>query len=241
MCLARCPKGAIRRLPKVKPRTHSWALAALLCVTTSASAFAQRDYCSFTLAKLKYGGGGDWYANPSSLKNLANYLRTETRAEVCPEPAVVEAGSPQLHQYPFLYMTGHGNVVFSPAEAENLRRYLQAGGFWLMDDNYGLQRYIRRELQKHFSDFVLQELPSDHPVYRGPYSFPDGLPKIHEHDGKPAQAFGLFWQGRLCGVLTYECDLSDGWEDESVHHDPEPVRRAALQMGANLVLYALSR
>lgn len=211
--------------------------AAGCCVWLSSLAQPQ---CSFGIAKLHYGGGGDWYANPSALTNLIAFAQRETGAQICPEPVVVEAGSPQLHQYPFLYMTGHGNVVFSPAEAENMRRYLQAGGFWLIDDNYGMQRFIRRELAKHFADFTLAELPTNHPVYRAHFTLPEGIPKIHEHDGKPAQAFGLFWQGRLCGVLTFECDLSDGWEDPEVHSDPEPVRRKALEMGTNLIVYAIS-
>ncbi len=213
----------------------------LLAAPLTAPLAAQDEGCSFTVAKLKYGGGGDWYANPSALKNLLAFIRTNTRVQVCAEPVVVEAGSAQLMQYPFIYMTGHGNVVFTPAEAENMRRYLQAGGFWLMDDNYGMQRFIRRELQKHFADFTLQELPTDHPVYTRFYRFEKGLPKIHEHDGKPAQAFGLFWQGRLCGLLTFECDLSDGWEDPEVHNDPETVRRMALEFGTNLMLHAISR
>ncbi|MDX2061797.1 MAG: DUF4159 domain-containing protein [Bacteroidia bacterium] len=195
--------------------------------------------CTFRLAKLKYEGGGDWYSNPSALPNLLGFLRAKTNTAVCPDEEVVEPGSAQLFQYPFVYLTGHGNVVFSPQEVENLRTYLQAGGFLLMDDNYGLHSYAKREIAKLFPDVPLREIPWDHPIYRQAFRFERGIPKIHEHDGKPAQAFGIELEGRLVLVLTYEADLSDGWEDPEVHHDPEAIRQQALQMGANLVLYAI--
>lgn len=192
---------------------------------------------SFKIAKLKYNGGGDWYANPSSLPNLFKYIRANTRANIYVEEEVVEPGSAELYQYPMLYMTGHGNVEFSTAEAQNLRKYLLAGGFFLIDDNYGLNPYIVREMKKVFPEYQFVEIPFTHPVYQTPFKFPNGIPKIHEHDGKPAQLFGIIHEGRLLCLLTYECDLGDGWEDPEVHNNPEEIRAKALQMGANIVYY----
>ncbi len=195
---------------------------------------------SFAIGKLKYEGGGDWYANPTSLENLFRYIRQNTRATPELREAVVEPGSPEIFQFPMLYMTGHGNVVFSSQEAENLRKYVEAGGFWVIDDNYGMQKYIRRELAKVFPENELIEVPFSHAVYKQHFAFENGIPKIHEHDGKPAQAFGIFIDGRLGVFLTYETDLGDGWEDSSVHSNPPAVREKALQMGTNLVLYAIT-
>ncbi len=190
------------------------------------------------LALLKYNGGGDWYANPTSLTNLANFCNTSLGTDLNPEYATVDVGSADLFNYPFVHMTGHGNVVFSPAEAENLRNYLIGGGFLHADDNYGLDPYIRVALKQVFPELTLVELPFEHDIYKQKFKFPNGLPKIHEHDGKAPQGFGLIYEGRLVVFYTYECDLGDGWEDPEVHKDPPDVRLKALQMGANIVSYA---
>jgi hypothetical protein len=190
------------------------------------------------LALLKYKGGGDWYANPTALPNLANYCNQELNTRLDENYATVEVGSVDLFNYPFLHMTGHGNVVFSDAEAQNLRNYLMAGGFLHIDDNYGMDPFVRPAMKKVFPEQDFVELPFEHEVYHQSFDFGGGLPKIHEHDGQPPQGFGLFWEGRLVCFYSYECDLGDGWEDPSVHGDPEEVRRKALQMGANLVQYA---
>jgi hypothetical protein len=190
------------------------------------------------LALLKYNGGGDWYANPTSLTNLANFCNTSLGTDLNPDYATVDVGSADLFNYPFVHMTGHGNVVFSPAEAENLRNYLIGGGFLHADDNYGMDPYIRVALKQVFPELTLVELPFEHDIYKQKFKFPNGLPKIHEHDGKAPQGFGLIYEGRLVVFYTYECDLGDGWEDPEVHKDPPDVRLKALQMGANIVSYA---
>lgn len=201
--------------------------------------WAQAQF-SFKVAKLKYNGGGDWYANPSSLPNLFEFIRQNTRMNIYVEEEIVEPGSAQIFQYPMVYFTGHGNIIFSDAEAKNLRKYLLAGGFLLADDNYGMQKYIVRELKKVFPEYELKEIPFTHPIYHQHYKFPNGLPKIHEHDGKPAQGFGIFHEGRLLCMVTCECDLGDGWEDPEVHNDPPEVRLKALQMGTNIIMYILN-
>lgn len=190
---------------------------------------------------LKYNGGGDWYANPTSLPNLIAFANKEIHTNILPEPGTVEVGSLELFNYPLVHMTGHGNVVFSDSEVEMLRTYLMGGGFLHVDDNYGLDPYIRREMKKVFPDQEFVELPFDHPIYHQHYQFDKGLPKIHEHDGKPAQGFGLFVDNRLVVFYTYECDLGDGWESYAVHKDPEPIRLLALQMGANIISYVFDR
>lgn len=187
---------------------------------------------------LKYSGGGDWYANPTALPNLIQFCNSNLQTVIDPRPETVEVGSSTIFQYPYLHMTGHGNVIFSAEEAENLRTYLLAGGFLHIDDNYGMEPYLRKELQKVFPDKELEELGSDHPIFSKPYKFPEGLPKIHEHDGKRPQAFGIFQDNRLLLLFTYESDLGDGWEDAEVHNDPEEIRLKALQMGANIIEYA---
>lgn len=189
------------------------------------------------IALLKYKGGGDWYANPTSLKNLITFCNSNIHTKIETNPETVEVGSPDIFQYPFLHMTGHGNVFFSDDDAENLRNYLISGGFLHIDDNYGMQPYIVKELKKVFPDQDLIELPANHKIFSEAFNFPEGLPKIHEHDGKRPQAFGLFYKGRLVLLFTYECDLGDGWEDPEVHNDPEDVRLKALKMGANIVKY----
>lgn len=190
------------------------------------------------IAVLKYRGGGDWYANPTALPNLIAFCNTQIGTDLDTQPATVGLEETAIFQYPLLHMTGHGNVVFSPQEARNLRTYLLGGGFLHIDDNYGMAQYLEKELPKIFPEKTLEELGANHPIFSEPYDFPDGLPKIHEHDGKRPQAFGYFHEGRLVLLFTVETDLGDGWEDPEVHNDPDEVRRKALQMGANIVNYA---
>ncbi|MEZ4975838.1 MAG: DUF4159 domain-containing protein [Flavobacteriaceae bacterium] len=190
------------------------------------------------VAVLKYGGGGDWYGNPTSLPNLVAFCNANIETRINEKVETVEAGSTDIFQYPFVHMTGHGNVYFSDDDAINLRNYLLSGGFLHIDDNYGLKPYITEELKKIFPDKELTELPSSHPIFSTAFPFPNGLPKIHEHDGKRPQAFGIFIDNRLVLLFTYECDLGDGWESPEVHNDPEDVREKALKMGANIVKYA---
>jgi hypothetical protein len=194
---------------------------------------------SIKIALLKYNGGGDWYANlETSLKNLINFCNQNLGTTINPEQAIVEVGSPEIFNYPFVHMTGHGNVVFSPAEADNLRKYLTGGGFLHISDNYGLDKFIRPQMKRVFPELEFVEIPFTHPVYHQKFDFPNGLPKIHEHDGTPPQGFGLFYNGRLVCFYDYECDLGDGWEDREVHKDSEENRLKALKMGANLIQYA---
>jgi hypothetical protein len=195
---------------------------------------------SYQLAVLKYSGGGDYYANPTALPNLIYFCNTNLRTNISKEVPYVEVGSPDLFIYPMIHMTGHGNVVFSPGEAENLRNYLLSGGFLHIDDNYGMDEFIRVELKKVFPNKELIELPFDHPVFHQKYDF-NGLPKIHEHDGKRPQAFGIINDGRLVCLYTYETDLSDGWENPDVHNDSEGKRQDALKMGANILMYAFTQ
>ena len=195
---------------------------------------------SIKIAKLKYGGGGDWYCNKTSLPNLINFCNKNLKTSIFAEEDIVEVGSPELINYPFVHMSGHGNVVFSETDVKNLRKYLMAGGFLHIDDNYGLDKFIRREMKKVFPELSFVELPFSHEIYKTKYLFTNGLPKIHEHDGKPAQGFGLVYKGRLVCFYSYECDLGNGWEDPSVYHDPESVRQKALQMGANIISYAFT-
>jgi len=195
---------------------------------------------SFKIALMKYNGGGDWYANPTSLPNLAKFANEHLHTNIDPDYAVVEPGSMEIYNYPFVHITGHGNIYFTPQEASNLRKYLISGGFLHISDNYGLNKYIRREMKKVFPDAYFVELPNSHPIYHQKYDFPHGLPKIHKHDGLPAQGFGIFYKGRLVVFYDYQCDLGDGWEDPEVHHDPPEKRLAALRMGANLLEYVFS-
>ena len=190
------------------------------------------------IAILKYKGGGDWYANPTALPNLIRFCNSNIGTTIKEQPETVEVGDINIFQYPYLHMTGHGNVLFSQEEADNLRTYLLSGGFLHIDDNYGMEPYVRKEITKVFPNAVLEELGSDHPIFSQEYKFPEGLPKIHEHEGKRPQAFGIIHEGRLVLLFTYESDLGDGWEDPSVHNDPETVRTKALQMGANIISYA---
>ncbi len=186
---------------------------------------------------LKYKGGGDWYANPTALPNLIKFCNENLKTNLAAEPVNVEPGSRDIFNYPFVHMTGHGNVVFTPVEAQNLRDYLLAGGFLHADDNYGLAAAFRREMKKVFPEDEFVELPWEHPVFHQKYDFSQGLPKIHEHDAKRPQALGIIKEGRLVVLFTFETDLGDGWEDPEVHNDPENKRRQALQMGANIISY----
>jgi hypothetical protein len=192
---------------------------------------------TYQLAVLKYNGGGDYYANPTALPNLIQFCNANLGTSISKDVPYVDAGSPDLFAYPFIHMTGHGNVKFSIMEADNLRKYLLGGGFLHIDDNYGMDQFIRDELKKIFPNNSLVELPFTHPIFHQKYDF-NGLPKIHEHDGKRPQAFGIIVDGRLVCLYTYETDLSDGWEDKEVHNDSEEKRKQALQMGANILMYA---
>lgn len=189
------------------------------------------------IALLKYSGGGDWYANPTSLPNLIKFCNQNINTKIKTKPGLVEPSSPDLLSYPFVHMTGHGNVVFSDADVANLQNYLSSGGFLHIDDNYGMDEYIRKEIKKMMPNADLIELPSSHPIFQKPYAFPSGIPKIHEHDGKRSQAFGIFVEQRLVLLYTFETDLGDGWEDPEVHHDNTEARLKALKMGANILNY----
>lgn len=194
---------------------------------------------SFELAVLKYSGGGDWYSNPSSIPNLIEFCNDQLGTNIAEEPPYVEVGSPDLFNYPFVHMTGHGNVVFSQSDARNLRNYLMGGGFLHISDNYGMDPFIRTEMKKVFPDLEFIEIPFGHPIYHQSFDFNTGLPKIHEHDNKAPQGFGILYEGRLVCFYDYECDLGDGWEDWEVHKDSEGTRTKAFQMGANLIQYAM--
>lgn len=193
------------------------------------------------IALLKYSGGGDWYANPTSLPNLIKFCNENLGTGMAADYATVEVGSPDIFNYPFIHMTGHGNVVFSAQEVKNLRDYLISGGFLHIDDNYGLDKFIRPQMKKVFPELDFVELPFDHPIYHQEFSFPKGLPKVHVHDDKSPQGFGLIFEGRLVCFYTYESDLGDGWEDAAVHNDSEETRMKALKMGANILQFAFTQ
>ena len=202
-----------------------------LLLLVSVSSFSQE------IALLKYSGGGDWYANPTSLPNLIKFSNQNSNTKIKSKPGLVEPSSPDLFSYPFVHMTGHGNVAFSDSDVLNLRNYMTSGGFLHIDDNYGMDQYIRKEIKKIFQNIDLIEIPANHVIFQKPYLFPSGIPKIHEHDAKRPQAFGIFIEGRLVLLYTYETDLGDGWEDEEVHNDPIEVRLKALKMGTNILNY----
>jgi hypothetical protein len=192
------------------------------------------------VAILKYNGGGDWYANPTAIPNLINFTNKNLNTSISKNPQSIAVNSVEIFNFPLVFMTGHGNVVFSDEEVINLKKYLISGGFLHISDNYGLNQYIQRELKKVFPKLELTEIPSTHPIYNQTFKFPDGMPKIHEHDNKKAQGFGLFYEGRLLVFYDYETDLSDGWEDQIVHKNPREVREKALKMGANIIEYAFT-
>lgn len=194
--------------------------------------------CAQQVAVLKYQGGGDWYSNPTAIPNLVAFTNTHCKTAIESNPQTVSASDEQLFNYPILFMTGHGNVVFNTNEIENLRNYLISGGFLHISDNYGMDPYIKRELNRLFPELQLQEIPANHPIYHQTFKFPNGIPKIHEHDKKPPKGYGLFYEGRLIVFYDHETDLSDGWEDTTVHNNPKEVREKALRMGANIIEYA---
>ncbi len=211
----------------------------LVCATLLAAPSLAAAQARLTIGRLHYDGGGDWYANPSSLPNLLKAVGERTTIRVAPREVAVRLTDDRVWDVPYLYMTGHGNVRWSDAELARLRQWLRQGGFLHVDDNYGMDESIRRELKRVFPEGDLVDVPLDHPVYRLVYSFPRGIPKIHEHDGRPAQGLGLFLEGRLVVFYSYETDLGDGWEDPEVHKDPPEKREAALRMGVNLFAYAV--
>lgn len=221
-----------------------WQRAGMMLLSVAggsvpAAASAQGSAPVMTVGRLHYDGGGDWYANPSSLPNLLEAIRTRTPIRAAPEEKVVTLSGDDLWNVPYIYMTGHGNVHWSDSDLRTLRRYLEQGGFLHVDDNYGMDASIRGELARLFPDHPLVEVPLSHPIYHLVYDFPRGIPKIHEHDGKPAQGFGIFLDGRLVVYYSYQSDLGDGWEDPDVHHDPPEKHEAALRMGVNLYAYAV--
>ncbi|MGF1555213.1 DUF4159 domain-containing protein [Paucihalobacter sp.] len=205
----------------------------MLLMVSFASTLSAQD-----LAVLKYKGGGDWYSNPTAVPNLIKFCNANINTTMNLKPEVVEPNSTDIFQYPLLHMTGHGNVFFSDDDIENLRNYLVSGGFLHIDDNYGMEPYVTKEIEKLFPNNELIELPTNHPIFNQAFNFPNGLPKIHEHDGLPPKALGIFYEGRLVLLFTLQSDLGDGWEDPDVHNDPQDVREKALKMGANIVKYA---
>lgn len=205
-----------------------------------AQPFAQTKDGGYQVAVLKYKGGGDWYANPTALPNLVEFCNKNLGTSISTDVATVDIGDPEIFNYPFVHMTGHGNVVITAEDAENLRNYLLGGGFLHIDDNYGMDQFIRKELKKVFPALDLVELPTNHPIFNQTYKFPKGLPKIHAHDEKNSQAFGIIYEGRLICLYTYETDLGDGWEDPEVHGDSEEKRAEALKMGANIIEYVFT-
>jgi len=197
---------------------------------------------SYQIALLKYNGGGDWYANlETSLPNLIQFCNENLKTNINTEQAIVEIGSPEIFNYPFVHITGHGNIILNDEEVQNLRNYLIGGGFLHISDNYGIDKFIRPQLKKVFPKLEFVELPYSHPIYHQHYNFNKGLPKIHEHDDKPPQGFGLIYEGRLVCFYDYECDLGDGWEDQEEHNDSDEKRKLALEMGANIIQYAFTQ
>ena len=208
----------------------------IVCMMLSINAIAQKTQ----VAVLKYKGGGDWYSNPTSLPNLVKFCNQMINTDIDANVAIVDSGSLDIFNYPFVHMTGHGNVYFDENDMDNIRNYLLAGGFLHIDDNYGMKDYVMAQMQKVFPELQWTELPYSHKIFQKPYSFPEGLPKIHEHDNKSPQAFAMIYEGRIVCLLTYECDLGDGWEDQRVHYDSNETRLNALKMGANIITYAFS-
>ncbi|MEM7085014.1 MAG: DUF4159 domain-containing protein [Bacteroidota bacterium] len=208
------------------------SLLLFICFIGACSLQAQQ------VAVLQYGGGGDWYSNPTALPNLIKFCNEQVDTALDEKSEVVTLDDVDLFNYPFVHMTGHGNVFFTATEAQNLRDYLISGGFLHIDDNYGMDEYLRKELVKVFPDIELKELPGNHPLFSCHFNFPEGLPKIHEHDSGRPQAFGITYEGRLVLLYTFESDLGDGWENPEIHNDPAEIRLKALRMGANIVKYA---
>jgi hypothetical protein len=214
-------------------------LCSFLLLLLAARVSAQQPAYTYKIARLKYEGGGNWYVSPTSLPNLIHFCNQNLGTRINPEEGVVEPGSPDLFNYPFVHMTGNGNVVFNQQEADNLRKYLIGGGFLNINDSYGMDKFIRTQMKKVFPELDFVELPFNHPIYHQKYNFDKGVPKIHEHDGKAPQGFGIIYKGRLVCFYDYEADIGDGWEDPEIHHDPEESRTKALRMGANILNYVL--
>jgi hypothetical protein len=215
------------------------AIVPIVCLLLFSSFNSEPTY---KIAKIKYSGGGDWYGDRTALPNLIKFCNENLKTNFQQQDETVEVGSAEIFNYPFVFLTGHGNVIFSDSEAKNLRKYLTGGGFLHIDDNYGLDQYIRREMKKVFPELEFTELPTNHPIFHQKFDFPNGLPKIHEHDGKRAQGFGLIYKGRLVCFYTYECDLGNGWEDFGTYpNDTQESRLKALKMGANLIQYVLTQ
>lgn len=219
--------------------TITGLICLVICIFISSAGYSNQDY-SVKIARLKYNGGGDWYSSRTALKNLAQFCNKNIKTNIQPEESTVEVGSQDIYNYPYIFMTGHGNVVFSEDEANNLRLYLQSGGFLHICDNYGMDKYIRQEMKKVFPEYSFTQLPFDHALYHQAYDFQKGLPKIHEHDGKAPQGLAIIYEGRVVCFYDYECDLGNGWEDAEVYNDPEELRMKALQMGANLIKYSFN-
>ena len=213
-------------------------LVGLLMIFTGTASAQQNE--AFNLARIKYRGGGDWYNDPSALKNIAKFTSRQVPIAINPEFTDIALGSSELFDYPFAFLTGHGNISINQSEAQNLRSYLDNGGFLYVDDDYGLDEHFRKAIKQVYPDEDLVEIPFDHPIYHQIFEFPDGLPKIHEHDGKPPQGFAIFRDGRMVLFYTYETNLADGWANPEVHNDPAAIRQKALQMGANILVYALT-
>lgn len=203
--------------------------------------FGSKAQSTLKLGLLKYRGGGDWYANPTSLPNLISFCNKELNLQLANTNDEVDVASNEIYNYPYLHITGHGNIIFNEQESENLRNYLIGGGFLHIDDNYGIDKFIRVAMKKVFPELDFVELPFSHPIYHQKFDFKNGLPKIHEHDGKPAQGFGLIYNGRLICFYSYETDLGDGWEDTNVHKDPIEKHIEALKMGANIIQFAFTQ
>ncbi|MDA9555250.1 DUF4159 domain-containing protein [Pelobium sp.] len=235
-------KSLIKVKVKGSNSLKRFKLSIVLFFVFSFFIFTSFSAATYKIAKLKYNGGGDWYANRTALPNLIAFCNQNLGTNIAPDEAIVEVGSAELFNYPFVYLTGHGNVVFSDQEAKNLRRYLIGGGFLHIDDNYGLDKFIRLQMKKVFPELDFVELPPQHPIFNQHFKFPAGLPKIHEHDGKRPQGFALIYQGRVVCFYDYECDLGNGWEDFGTYpEDTQQTREKALKMGANLIQYALTQ
>jgi len=213
----------------------------LLVLAMAPAAAPPNDFAELRLGLLKYNGGGDWYSNPTALPNLAAFCNDQIGTSFALDYGTVEVGSAELYNYPWVHMTGHGNVVFSALEAENLRNYLLGGGFLHIDDNYGMDPYVRVALEQVFPDQALVEIPYNHPIYHQAFDFDKGLPKIHEHDGEAPVGYGVFYENRLVVFYSFQSDLGDGWEDEAVHKDPPEIRQAALRMGSNVIQFAFEQ
>lgn len=212
----------------------------IICISIILSCFIVNAQSTVKIALLKYSGGGDWYANPTSLPNLIEFCNKNIGTTIHTNPDNIDVGSSNIFNYPYTHITGHGNIIFSDDDAKNLRDYMLSGGFLHIDDNYGLDEFIVKQMKKVFPEHDFVELPFSHPIFHQKYDFDDGLPKIHEHDNNPPQAFAIIVDGRMVCLYTFECDLGDGWEHTSVHNDSEENHLKALQMGANIIQFVFN-